>query len=141
MIPTGYLQSDPGSHLASRVRLSRVRVWPVRLVCTTFVCLLHLSLARPLQIFVYLEQCTSYRGSRQILLRRQYAPNKLCTLNNDVCLITQFYGIYHYQNNTHLLFSTSVLEVAHFSHLHTQKYGSCEATDFDTVYQKIILKV
>ena len=109
--------SDSRSHLVSQVRLSRVRVWPVRLVCTTFECLLHLISLRPLQIFVYLEQCAFYRGS---LLRRQYAANKLCTLNNDVCLITRF-TVYHYQNNIHLLFSSSVLEVAHFSHLHTQK--------------------
>ena len=46
-----------------------------------------------LQIFVKLEQCASYQGSRQSLSRRQYAPNKQCALNNDVCLITQFYGI------------------------------------------------
>ena len=43
--------------------------------------------------FVKLEQCASYQGSRQSLSRRQYAPNKQCALNNDVCLITQFYGI------------------------------------------------
>ena len=46
-----------------------------------------------LQIFVKLEQCASYRGSRQSLSRRQYAPNKQCVLNNDVRLITRFYGI------------------------------------------------
>ena len=27
-----------------------------------------------------LQQCTSYRGSTQILSRRQYAPNKQCAL-------------------------------------------------------------
>ena len=37
---------------------------------------------RPLQIFVKLEQCASYQGSRQILSRRQHAPNKWCALNN-----------------------------------------------------------
>ena len=35
-----------------------------------------------------LEQYASYRGSRQILSRRQHAPNKQCALNNDVRLIT-----------------------------------------------------
>ena len=46
-----------------------------------------------LQCFSHFQQCTSYQGSRQILSRRQYAPNKLCALNNDVRLITRFYGI------------------------------------------------
>ena len=47
---------------------------------------------RPLQTFIQLEQCASYRGSRWILSRRQHAPTKQCALNNDVRLITWFYG-------------------------------------------------
>ena len=67
------------------------------LVRTTFACLAGLTCPlvispRPLQILVYLEQCASYRGSRQILSRRQHAPNKRCALNNGVRLITRFYG-------------------------------------------------
>jgi len=46
----------------------------------------------PLQTFVQFEQCASYQGSRWILSRRQHAPNKQCALNNDVHLITRFYG-------------------------------------------------
>ena len=66
----------------------------VILICTTFACLLHLIKysAVPLQIFVQLEWCTSYWGSRWVLSRRQYAPNKQCALNNDARLITRFYG-------------------------------------------------
>ena len=48
--------------------------------------------ASPTLTFVQLEQCASYRGSRRILSRRQHAPNKQCALNNDVRLITRFYG-------------------------------------------------
>ena len=47
---------------------------------------------RPLQTFVQLEQCASYRGSTWILSRRQYVPSKQHTLNNNVRLITRFYG-------------------------------------------------
>ena len=35
------------------------------------------------------EQCASYQGCRQIFSRRQYVPNKLCALNNNVRLITR----------------------------------------------------
>ena len=50
------------------------------------MCLLHLCniLPRPLLIFL-LFLLRVYTG-------RQYAPNKLCALNNNVHLITQFYG-------------------------------------------------
>ena len=57
----------------------------------TLVHLLNI-LSRPLQIFIKLEQCASSWWSRQILSRRQHAPNKQCVLNNDVHLITPFYG-------------------------------------------------
>jgi len=41
----------------------------------------------------YLIRAVCYLwGSRQSLSRRQYAPNKLCGLNNDVCLITRLYS-------------------------------------------------
>jgi len=52
VIPTGYFQSDPRSNLVSQARLSRVRVWPARLVRTTFACLFRLISPRPLQIFL-----------------------------------------------------------------------------------------
>ena len=68
------LQSDPRSH------------------CVLALVQLLNILPCPLQIFVQLEQCASYWGSRWILSRRQYAPNKQCVLNNDVCLITWFYS-------------------------------------------------
>ena len=59
--------------------------------CSDLVQLLNIS-PHPLQIFVQLEQCASYRGSRRILSRRQHVPNKQCALNNDVHLITWFNG-------------------------------------------------
>ena len=43
-------------------------------------------------LFNYIEQCDFYWRSRQILSRRQHAPNKHCALNNNMCLITRFYG-------------------------------------------------
>ena len=67
-----------------------MRVWPAKLLAPLDFAT---DFAMPLQIFVYLEQCASYRVSRQILSRRQYAPNKLFVLNNDVRLITRFYGM------------------------------------------------
>ena len=69
------LQSDLCSHCV----LALVQLWNIS--------------PRPLQTFVQLEQCASYRGSRWILSGRQYAPNKQCALNNNVHLITRFYGI------------------------------------------------
>ena len=74
---------------------SSLVICKVTLVRTTFVCLLHLV---PLvEYFIsptpnFLEQCTSYGGSRQISSRQQHAPNKQSPLNNDVQLITRFYG-------------------------------------------------
>ena len=70
------LQSDPCSHCM----LAPVQLWNI--------------LPRPLQTFVQLEQCVSYRESRWILSRRQHAPNKQYVLNNDVRLITWFYGMW-----------------------------------------------
>ena len=53
-----------------------------------------------------LKQCAIYWGSRQSLSRRQYAPNKLCGLNNNVCLITRLYSTLvkknDHQNNDRL---------------------------------------
>ena len=65
--------------------------------CSHYLCVLALTCPlvenfRTLQIFVWLEQCTSYWGPRQILSRGQHAPNKRCALNNDVRLATRFYG-------------------------------------------------
>ena len=54
--------------------------------CSHYIGVLALTISpRPLQMFL---QCTSYWESRQILSRRQHA------LNNNVCLITWFYGTY-----------------------------------------------
>ena len=59
--------------------------------------LVHLQFCLTHSIFSFkLEQCASYRGSRHILSRRQHAPNKRCVLNNDVRLITWFYGFSRY---------------------------------------------
>ena len=66
----GCLQSDPHSHYLSMLAL-------------TCPLVEYFASHTP-----NLEQCASYRGSRQILSRRPYAPNKLCALNNDVRLIT-----------------------------------------------------
>ena len=69
----------------------------VILVHTTFACLHALVQLwnishRPLQIFVQLEQCAPYQVSRWIL-SRQHVPNKQCALDNNVRLITRFYGM------------------------------------------------
>ena len=71
----GYLQSDPCSHYLSMFAL-------------TCPLVEYFTSHTP-----NLEQCASYRGSRQIWSRRQYVPNKLYALNNDVCLINRFYGM------------------------------------------------
>ena len=72
----------------------------VILVRTTFgfacTCLLHLRkyFAAPTSNFL-LNQSSALliEGSRWILSRRQYAPNKPCALNSEVHLTTRFYGI------------------------------------------------
>ena len=46
----------------------------------------------PTQIFRLIRDMRLLLSVRQILSRRQHVPNKQCALNNDVHLITRFYG-------------------------------------------------
>ena len=70
-------------------------------------------------------QCASYQGSRRILSRRQYAPNKRCALNNNVCLITRFYGM-------HLTFELYKNAMKQESYKHPNIYS-------DFIYEKFTL--
>ena len=53
--------------------------------CLHYLRVLALLVVSPrlLQIFIQLEQCASYRKSRQILSRRHRVPNKRCVLHNE----------------------------------------------------------
>ena len=78
VISIGYLQSDPRSH---------------------YLCMLACSplveyFTSPTQNFRLIRAVRFLSRVKQILSIRQHVPNKRCVLNNDVRLITRFYGIH-----------------------------------------------